>query len=70
MPNFDAPLDEWIRTFEPKSYKAIGYDGPVPVHRFLLELREARKRLACLDAPDVDYSAVEIEGALDAASNG
>lgn len=50
MPLPDAPIEEWIRVFEPKSYHALGYDGPVPVHGYLIELVESRKQLAALGA--------------------
>ena len=62
MPLPDAPIEEWIRVFEPKSYHALGYDGPVPVHGYLVELVEARKRLACLDAPDISFDETEDDG--------
>lgn len=56
MPATDAPLEEWMKVFEPKSYERIGYAPEVPVYQFMLELQYARKRLAAIDAPDIDFT--------------
>jgi len=56
MPRRDDSLDEWTKVFEPKQMRGYYDGGPVPVYEFLKELAEARKRIACLDAPDIDYS--------------
>ena len=45
-----------MTVFEPKSYERIGYAPEVPVYQFMLELQYARKRLAAIDAPDIDFT--------------
>ncbi len=54
MQSWPKTLDEWIEFYSPENMRSVRPTmAPVPVHEFLRELREARKRIACLDAPDV-----------------
>lgn len=46
MPDWNAPLDDWIKFYSPESYSVVGVEREVPVHRFLSELKALREAVA------------------------
>lgn len=40
MPDWNAPLEDWIKFYSPENYRQVGIDREVPVHKFLVDLKE------------------------------